>query len=145
MILGEPQEGKKFDGGKTRWAFFPFKAAQGIVDCIQREHEERQESTKEAWFLLPWPAVREVVRVLAFGASKYGNFNWQFVPGARRRYYEAAIRHLVEWSTGKSTDDESKLHHLAHAACNVLFLLCFDLGICKEVPESDPVEIGPSL
>lgn len=77
--------------------------------------------------LLPWPALTEVMAVLAFGAAKYEPDNWQRVPGARERYFDAALRHLVAWHSGESLDAESGRHHLAHAACCVLFLLWFEV------------------
>ena len=64
--------------------------------------------------------------VLTFGASKYSDDGWMTVPDAPSRYYSAAMRHLLAWKGGARTDAESGLHHLAHAAVNVLFLLWFD-------------------
>jgi hypothetical protein len=81
---------------------------------------------KERWDLLPVSSVRDVVRVLGFGAAKYSVDNWQKVPDARRRYYAAALRHLVAWWDGERLDPESRLPHLAHAACCVLFLMWFE-------------------
>jgi len=77
--------------------------------------------------LLPWPALTEVMAVLAFGAAKYEVDNWQRVPGARERYFDAALRHLVAWHSGEALDAESGRSHLAHAACCVLFLLWFEV------------------
>jgi len=77
--------------------------------------------------LLPWPALIEVMAVLAFGAAKYEVDNWQRVPGARERYFDAALRHLVAWHSGEALDAESGRSHLAHAACCVLFLLWFEV------------------
>jgi hypothetical protein len=81
---------------------------------------------KEPWHLLPWGPVRDVVRVLAYGADKYAPDNWQLVPEARKRYFAAAQRHLFAWWEGERTDPESGLPHLAHAACSLLFLAWFD-------------------
>lgn len=64
--------------------------------------------------------------VLTFGAEKYEPNGWMAVPDAPSRYYSAAMRHLLAWKGGARTDEESGLHHLAHAAVNVLFLLWFD-------------------
>lgn len=69
--------------------------------------------------------LRSVVAVLTYGAQKYAPESWQHVPDARRRYEDALDRHLNAWRCGENFDDESGLHHLSHAACNVLFLLWF--------------------
>jgi hypothetical protein len=39
----------------------------------------------------------------------------------------AGYRHLTAWSMGENTDPETGLSHLAHAACNMLFLLAYEI------------------
>jgi hypothetical protein len=68
-----------------------------------------------------------VLRVLEFGAKKYGAENWREVPDARRRYYDAADRHLRAWWEGEALDPDTGESHLAHAACCLLFLLGFEV------------------
>lgn len=82
---------------------------------------------KLRWGLLPNAAVCEVIKVLMRGAEKYETDNWKRVPDARRRYYEAAMRHLTAWWDGERDDPEWGLSHLAHAGCCVLFLLWFEV------------------
>lgn len=77
--------------------------------------------------LLPFGALEEVAKVLAFGASKYGPNNWQNVK-PKRRYLAAALRHLSAVIRGQEIDPESGLPHLAHAAACVLFLLSSRVG-----------------
>ena len=81
---------------------------------------------KHQWSLLPWSALRVVVAVLGFGAQKYAPNQWQDVPEAKTRYADAALRHLTAWMCGEQLDPESKLPHLAHAVCCLLFLIWFD-------------------
>lgn len=76
--------------------------------------------------LVPVRCLTQIVQVLEFGAKKYKEDNWQTVPDARRRYYDAAIRHLTAWWDGEKLDSESNMPHLAHAACCVIFLLWLD-------------------
>jgi hypothetical protein len=78
---------------------------------------------KPPWDLLPWTATSAVVDVLEHGRRKYGADNWRSVPEARRRYFAAAMRHMVAWFRGEKNDQESGLPHLAHACCCMLFLL----------------------
>ena len=89
----------------------------------------KHDSGKDRWDLLPLRAVREVVRVLTFGSRKYAEWNWVTVPNARERYKAALDRHVAAWwCDGERLDPESELHHLAHAACDVLFLLALEVG-----------------
>jgi hypothetical protein len=63
-----------------------------------------------------------VARVLEFGARKYKLWSW--VDGYKySEIYDATQRHLTAWWMGETLDSESGLHHLAHAACNLMFLL----------------------
>lgn len=79
-----------------------------------------------------------IAKVLTLGASKYAPDSWKTqVAEPERRYYAAALRHLVAWKKGKKTDPESGLSHLHHAACNLMFLAFFD-EVCP-VPKSKPV------
>jgi hypothetical protein len=77
--------------------------------------------------LLPFESLSEVGKVLAFGAEKYGRYNWR--SGMEwTRLVGAVLRHLFAWTSGESKDPESGLSHLAHAACGVLFLLAYELN-----------------
>ena len=77
--------------------------------------------------LLPPNALREVAKVLTHGAAKYAPYNWQVVDDAKARYTAALMRHFEAWRDGETFDLDSHLPHLAHTACNALFLLWFEL------------------
>lgn len=87
----------------------------------------KHDNAKPRWSLLPHGAVLAIVQVLEFGARKYAVDNWQRVPEARQRYYDALMRHVDAWWRGERHDPETGRLHLAHAGCCVLFLLWFDL------------------
>jgi hypothetical protein len=71
---------------------------------------------------MPFRALEEVAKVLDFGAQKYGRDNWR--KGTNwMEFAGSALRHIGWWLRGQDLDQESNLHHLAHAACNCLFLL----------------------
>jgi hypothetical protein len=86
-------------------------------------HVGRKDDTGKArWDLLPLEPIKELVDVLTFGAKKYGPNNWQTVDDGYHRYYSACMRHLVAHASGELFDPETKLSHLAHAMCNLLFM-----------------------
>lgn len=98
---------------------------------MAQERQEGQEgrkddSNKRRYSLLPRGAVNHVVDVLEFGSRKYADNNWQKVPDARVRYYDAAFRHIDAWFAGEHNDRETGLPHLAHAVCCLMFLMWFD-------------------
>lgn len=86
---------------------------------------DKEDGGKLQMRLLPWAELGQVVRVLEFGLKKYSEGNWRHVENGRARYLDAALRHLGAYADGAETDAESGLHHVAHAACCVLFLLHF--------------------
>lgn len=86
-------EGKKYDAGKSRMA------------------------------LLPPRALKEVARVLTYGAQKYDEHNWKKLENLEPRYMDALLRHVFDYLSGEELDEESGLSHLAHAVCCLLFVL----------------------
>lgn len=66
-------------------------------------------------------ALKAVAAVLTYGAQKYEAHSWKRVD--MQRYEDAYARHILDRKGGQEFDVESGLLHLAHEACNVLFLL----------------------
>ena len=91
-----------------------------------RQSGMKFDSNKPRHSLLPKGAVNSVIDVLEFGAKKYSADNWQEVDNAEERYYNAAMRHIDLWWNGEKRDPETGIHHLAHAATNLFFLMWFD-------------------
>ncbi|WP_206518518.1 dATP/dGTP diphosphohydrolase domain-containing protein [Mesorhizobium sp. M7A.F.Ca.CA.002.12.1.1] len=67
-------------------------------------------------------ALMLIVAVLSYGAQKYAAHSWKQVE--EYRYKDAKLRHMFDELAGLGVSDpESGLLHLAHEACNILFLL----------------------
>jgi hypothetical protein len=63
-----------------------------------------------------------VAQAQAFGAKKYGDYN--FCKGlAYTRLLDAAMRHLMAFTWGENNDNESGESHLSHAAANINMLM----------------------
>ncbi|GGE75837.1 hypothetical protein GCM10011533_30240 [Streptosporangium jomthongense] len=82
----------------------------------------KYDSDKPMMDLIPPLMEMEVARVLTAGAQKYSPDNWRHVPDLRRRYIAAAKRHINALSQGIKRDEETGLHHAAHAVCCLMFL-----------------------
>lgn len=78
---------------------------------------------KLRYTLIPPSSLKEIAKVLEFGAQKYAAHSWATVPNALERYTDALYRHLEAWRSGETNDPESGLHHLSHAACNAVFIV----------------------
>jgi hypothetical protein len=92
-----------------------------------QENKENQgvkyDADKDDWALMPFDALQPCLRVLMLGSKKYSDDNWKFVDNHERRYFNAAMRHLLAWKSGEKIDGETGITHLAHAVCCLLFLI----------------------
>ena len=92
---------------------------------VSKEVGVKYDQGKLRFSLLPWIALREIVKVLMYGASKYTDRNWERGI-VFSRLYDATIRHLNSWwEDREEADPETGLSHLAHAGCNILFLITY--------------------
>ena len=85
----------------------------------------KYDSKKPPMNLISRAAMEELAKVLGFGASKYQPENWRGGI-AYSRIIAAAMRHLHAFNDGENKDPESGLSHVAHAMCNLMFLLEFE-------------------
>lgn len=82
--------------------------------------------------LLDRYALEEIAKVLAFGAKKYHAHSYR--EGIDySKLLDASLRHIFAFVDGEDLDPESGLLHLAHAACNLLFMM----RMTKDHPELD--------
>jgi hypothetical protein len=92
-------------------------------DCKDCKSEGLKfDDDKPRWDLLPLNPIEDIVKVLTFGATKYGPNNWRGVENAKERYFAALLRHIVAYRKGEYKDPETGLPHIAHALCNLVFL-----------------------
>jgi hypothetical protein len=70
-------------------------------------------------------AMDELGKVLAYGAQKYSDRNWE--QGiAWSRIVGALLRHLFAYLRGERIDRESGCSHLSHVLCNAHFLVHYE-------------------
>lgn len=87
---------------------------------------EKKDQGKPPMYLLPSAALFEIAKVLDFGATKYSAENWR--KGLKwSQLYNAIFRHMFAHKDGEDLDSETKISHLAHAGCSILFLLEHEL------------------
>lgn len=88
-------DGQKFDAGKVRLDLIPPELLFGVGS------------------------------VLTFGATKYGDRNWE--NGIKwSRVFAALMRHMWAWWKGEKLDPETGMSHLWHAGCCVAFLIAYE-------------------
>lgn len=106
--------GIKFDGGKLRYS------------------------------LIPPVALEQIATILTFGAEKYEPDNWQNIEDGIERYTDSMLRHIESWRDDKPVDRDSKMHHLAHAATCLSFILWF-LNEDGRLPKFEDVSVQKRL
>jgi hypothetical protein len=89
---------------------------------IQHDAGVKHDQDKPALNLIPSEMLEQLGQVLSFGAKKYGKSNWK--KGIEHsRLIAATMRHIAAYNRNEDTDPESGLSHLAHAVCNLSFLI----------------------
>lgn len=88
------------------------------------EKATRYNAGKPRIGLVPPQIIEGLGHVLTFGAEKYDDDNWK--KGlSDENCMSSCMRHLMQFQRGEIYDSESGIHHLAHAACNLAFILYF--------------------
>lgn len=97
---------------------------------ITYEKGIKHDQGKLDWSQLPMEALEEVIKGLMVGAEKYDDYNWVKVEPNRKRFWNAAMRHMVAYRKGEMFDlgeGGTGCYHLALAICNLLFILHKDI------------------
>lgn len=104
----------------------PFGLLPQSIDFREEGDHMKKDYGKDPWHLLPYDAVRGIVKVLAFGANKYRPRGWE--EGMDwSRCFGALQRHLVAWWNKEGVDKDTGYSHLWHAGCCILFLIAYEL------------------
>jgi hypothetical protein len=82
------------------------------------------DSEKVKYSLIDPYFLEDLARVMGFGASKYGDYNW--TKGIEvTRILNSLRRHTAAMEMGEDIDPESGVLHAAHVAANAMFLHYF--------------------
>jgi hypothetical protein len=114
---------------------------------LGKETAARFDSGKPRYDLIPPYALHELVLVYTYGCHKYDPDNWW--KGMQwRKVIGPMLRHIFKWMRGEKYDQESGLHHLAHAAWNAIALFCYQvkgLGVDDRQPLSMDLQDNDDL
>lgn len=70
--------------------------------------------------VIPCPVLFEIGAAMLEGACKYRRHNYR-VAGVRLSvYYDAAMRHLMQWWEGEDIDPDSGVHHISKAIAGLI-------------------------
>ena len=102
------------------------RAIAEMMDSIEAQpvdQSAKADAGKPRLSLVPMAIIWAIAYVREFGVKKYKDpENWRKV--SPERYKDALLRHITAYIEDEnSTDEESGLLHLWHAACNICFLI----------------------
>ena len=111
----ENTKGSQIDQSKPSTADLEIQGVSGRKDDAGKARHD----------LIPPELPDAVAQVLAFGAAKYGERNWErgMIWG---RPFAALMRHMWSWWRGVKCDHETGMPHLWHAACCIAFLIAYE-------------------
>ena len=82
---------------------------------------------------LPCGPMMEIGLAMMEGGRKYGAHNYRNMGVRFSVYYDAAMRHLMDWWEGEDIDPDSGIHHLMKAtACLVVVRDSMLMGNCDD-------------
>ena len=89
------------------------------------KQNNKYDSGKPKIAMVPTQIIWDIAEVREYGNRKYGDPDgWKMVEP--QRYVDALLRHTLEFMRDPhSVDDESKIQHYKHMACNLAFLCEF--------------------
>jgi hypothetical protein len=80
----------------------------------------------------------QMALVLEYGEQKYSRGNWRKgIP--YNRCIDSLMRHIAAFKEGETHDKATGLHHLGHAACNIMFLLRYEADNRTDLDDRDKV------
>jgi len=104
------------------------KCDESVETCreLRKEPALRFDEGKVRLDLIPAEILVELGRVYTAGAKKYTDNNWK-KGMSFSRCLGALKRHLAKWELGKTYDDETGCHELAHVMWNAAALLYYQM------------------
>lgn len=71
---------------------------------------------------VPAPVLAEVAVGMTEGGYKYGRHNYRVIGVRGSIYYDATMRHLMQWWEGEDVDPDSGISHITKAICSLVVL-----------------------
>lgn len=96
----------------------------GTDPVPQQKEGLRYNNGKTRYDLLEPYALEQLAKVFTIGAKKYQEHNWE-LGMAWTKVLASLKRHIAEFEKGEDYDEETKLHHMAHAAWNAMALVSY--------------------
>lgn len=96
--------------------------------------------------VVPMGVVAEVGVAMLEGAAKYGRHNYRAMGVRSSVYFDATMRHLIDWWEGQDIDPESGMSHITKALSSLTVLRDAQMqGMCTDDRPPRSVAFYPAL
>ena len=96
--------------------------------------------------VVPMGVIAEVGIAMLEGASKYGRHNFRAIGVRSSVYFDATMRHLIDWWEGEDIDPGSGLSHVTKAIASLIVLRdAMMQGMCEDDRPPKSKEFYPAL
>lgn len=96
--------------------------------------------------VVPMGVVAELGAAMLEGASKYGRHNYRAVGVRASVYFDATMRHLIDWWEGQDIDPDSGMSHITKAIASLAVLRDAQMqGMCTDDRPPRSKEFYPGL
>jgi hypothetical protein len=96
------------------------KTDQGLTEAVKFDSDKASRPE-----LISPEMIQGISIVLAYGANKYADRNWE-KGMSWGRIFGALMRHMWAWWGGEAKDQETGYSHLWHAGCCLMFLIAYE-------------------
>lgn len=93
-----------------------------VEGCKQTNPKDLMGVSKAPMSTVSAAVLAEVGVAMLEGACKYGRHNYRAVGVRSSVYYDAAMRHIMDWWEGTDTDPHSGMHHITKAITTLVVL-----------------------
>ena len=94
-----------------------------VVDMkVDENPKERFGNLKVPLSCVPAPVLMEIGAGMLEGSIKYGRHNYRESRIKASTYYDAVMRHMMQWWEGEDIDADSGLSHVTKAICSLVVL-----------------------
>lgn len=95
----------------------------GLTASTKENKKDAIGATKASTACIPSAAIFALGAAMQDGANKYGAFNYRDTQVTASVFFNAMMRHMLDWYEGENYAPDSKVHHLGHlAACCAIVL-----------------------
>jgi hypothetical protein len=98
-------------------------ALENMETALKENLKNKPGSMKPPTSCIPPVAIYALGAAMQNGGDKYGPFNYRETDVTASVFFDAMMRHLLDWKDGEDFAQDSNVHHLAHLMAGAAIIL----------------------